>query len=58
MNTQNIITEESESFTMFTESVKTAIPKNILGMAVKAVRKKLWKGRIKKNDMEKLILVM
>ena len=52
MNTQNIITEESESFTMFTESVKTAIPKNILGMAVKAVRKKLWKGRIKKNDME------
>ena len=37
---------------MFTESVQTALPKNILGMAVKAVRKKLRKGRIKKNDME------
>lgn len=29
---------------MFTESVKTAIPKNILGMAVKAVRKNYEKA--------------
>ena len=33
-------TEASESFTTFTELVKTAIHKNILATAVKVVRKK------------------